>query len=144
MWFTFSTQHALLNLRNKWHSCLDNSGVVGATLIDLSKGTDCLPHELISAKLHAHGVEIKNLKLSQEYLSKWTQRVKLVEAATRGVLWKKAFLQNLPNSQENTFFIEHPWTTASKIWFYLQLMVEDSLRRITRIYRRSIISQYFF
>ena len=70
MWFTFSTQHALLNLRNKWHSCLDNSGVVGATLIDLSKGTDCLPHELISAKLHAHGVGIKNLKLSQEYLSK--------------------------------------------------------------------------
>ena len=69
MWFTFSTQHALLNLRNKWHS-LDNSVVVGATLIDLSKGTDCLPHELISAKLHAHGVEIKNLKLSQEYLSK--------------------------------------------------------------------------
>ena len=70
MWFPFSTQHALLNLINKWHSCLDNSGVVGATLIDLSKGTDCLPHELISAKLHAHGVGIKNLKLSQEYLSK--------------------------------------------------------------------------
>ena len=73
----YSTQHALLNLINKWHSCLDNSGVVGTILMDLSKAFDCLPHELILAKLHAYGVDIKSLKLSQDYLSNRTQRVKL-------------------------------------------------------------------
>ena len=73
----YSTQHVLLNLINKWHSCLDNSGVVGTILMDLSKAFDCLPHELILAKLHAYGVDIKSLKLLQDYLSNRTQRVKL-------------------------------------------------------------------
>ena len=73
----YSTQHALLNLINKWHSCLDNSGVVGTTLMDLSKAFDCLPHELALAKLHAYGVDIKSLKLLQDYLSNRTQRGKL-------------------------------------------------------------------
>ena len=40
----FRSRHALLNLINKWHSCLDNSGVVGTILMDLSKAFDCLPH----------------------------------------------------------------------------------------------------
>ena len=70
----YSTQHALLNLINKWHSCLDNSGVVGTTLMDLSKAFDCLPHELALAKLHAYGVDIKNLKLLQDYLQPNTKR----------------------------------------------------------------------
>ena len=62
---------------SKWHSCLDNSGVVGTILMDLSKAFDCLPHELVLAKLHAYGVDIKSLKLLQDYLSNRTQRVKL-------------------------------------------------------------------
>ena len=74
---SYITQHALLNLINKWHSCLDNSGVVGTILMDLSKAFDCLPHELFLAKLHAYGVDIKSLKLLQDYLSNRTQRVKL-------------------------------------------------------------------
>ena len=73
----YSTQHALLNLINKWHSCLDNSEVVGTILMDLSKAFDCLPHELILAKLHAYGVDIKSLKLLQDYLSNRTQKIKL-------------------------------------------------------------------
>ena len=74
---SYSTQHALLNLINKWHGCLDNSGVVGTILVDLSKAFGCLPHEFILAKQHAYGVDIKSLKLLQEYLSNLTQRVKL-------------------------------------------------------------------
>ena len=34
------------------------------------------------------------------------------EAATRGVLCEKVFLEISQNSQENTFFAEHLWTTA--------------------------------
>ena len=73
----YITQHALLNLINKWHSCLDNSGVVDTILMDLSKAFGCLLHELVLSKLHAYGVYIKSLKLLQDYLSNRTQRVKL-------------------------------------------------------------------
>ena len=72
----YSTQHALLNLINKLHSYLDNSGVVGTILMDLSKAFDCLPHELVLAKLHGNGVGRKSLKFLQDYLSNRTQRVK--------------------------------------------------------------------
>ena len=64
----YSTQHALLNLINRWHSCLDNFGVVGTILIDISKAFDYLPN-LILAKLHACGVYINSLKLLQDYLT---------------------------------------------------------------------------
>ena len=74
---SYSTQHALLNLINKWHSWLDNYGVVGTILMDLSKAFDCLPNELVLVKLHAYGVDIKSLKLLQDFLSNRTQRVKL-------------------------------------------------------------------
>ena len=77
---------------NKWHSCLDNSGVVGTILMDLSKTFDCLPHELIVAKLHAYGVYIKSLKLLQDYLSNRTQRVKLDSTLSS---WLK-ILQGVP------------------------------------------------
>ena len=45
--------------------------------MDLSKVFDCLPHELALPKLHAYGVDIKSLKLLQDYLSNRRQRVKL-------------------------------------------------------------------
>ena len=48
--------------------CLDNSGVFGTILMDLSKAFDCLPHEIILVKLHAYGVAIKSLKLLEDYL----------------------------------------------------------------------------
>ena len=45
--------------------------------MDLSKAFDCLPHKLALAKLHGYGVDIKSLKLLQDYLSNRTQRFKL-------------------------------------------------------------------
>ena len=42
----YSTQHEFFNLINKCYSCLDNSGVVGTILMDLSKAFDCLPMNL--------------------------------------------------------------------------------------------------
>ena len=46
-----STQHAILNLLLKWQKCLDEKGIVGTVLMDLSKAYDCLSHELLVAKL---------------------------------------------------------------------------------------------
>ena len=61
----------------KWRKSLDTGGAFGALLTDLSKTFDCLPRELLIAKLHAYGVDIYSLKLLQSYLTKREERVKL-------------------------------------------------------------------
>ena len=61
----------------KWRKFLDAGGAFGALLTDLSKALDCLPHELLIAKLHAYGVDVPSLKLLHSYLTKRKQRVKL-------------------------------------------------------------------
>ena len=55
----FNTQQALLSLIENWKRTLDNKGFGGAVLIDLSKAFDTLNHELLIAKLHAHGFQKK-------------------------------------------------------------------------------------
>ena len=54
---THSTQHALLRLLSRWQSSLDKPEIVGTVLMDLSKAYDCIPHDLIIAKLSAYGVD---------------------------------------------------------------------------------------
>ena len=72
-----STHYALLNLLQKWQSCRDKSDKVGTILMDLSKAFDCLPHELLLAKLAAYGLETTSLELLRSYLSGRFQRVRL-------------------------------------------------------------------
>ena len=60
-----------------WQKCLDQRGNVGAILMDLSKAYDCLPHDLILAKLRAYGIGRKSLRLLNNYLKKRFQRVKI-------------------------------------------------------------------
>ena len=72
-----STQHALLNLLKNWQKTLDMSGVIGTVLMDLSKTYDCLPHDLLIAKLAAYCFEDSATSLISDYLSKRYQRVKI-------------------------------------------------------------------
>ena len=51
-----STQHALFKFLQRWQKELDNSGLLGAILIDLSKAYGCLPRDLIIAKFEAHSL----------------------------------------------------------------------------------------
>ena len=46
-----SIQHALFKLLQPWQKELDNSGLIGNILMDLSKAYDCLPHDLLIAKV---------------------------------------------------------------------------------------------
>ena len=72
-----STQHALLNLLRNWQKSLDKSGVIGTVLMDLSKAYDCLPHDLLRAKLAAYGFEDSATSLISDYFSKRYQQVKI-------------------------------------------------------------------
>ena len=69
-----STKHCLLVLIEK---VLDKRGFAGLLLTDLSKAFDCIDHELIIAKLHAYGFNIKSLELIPSYLYDQIQRVKI-------------------------------------------------------------------
>ena len=73
----YSTQYALIRLLEKLRRCLDSSGLVGTILVDLSKAYDCLPHDLLIAKLEAYGLDINSLALLYSYLNNRCQRVKI-------------------------------------------------------------------
>ena len=49
-------QTTLLRLDEDWRSALDNNQYIAAVLMDLSKASDCLPHEILLEKLSAYGV----------------------------------------------------------------------------------------
>eukprot|EP00111_Clytia_hemisphaerica_P008885 TCONS_00025955-protein len=72
-----STQHAVLNLLRNWQNALADNKKVGAVLIDLSKAFDCLPHDLLLAKLSAYGLGNDSLKLMHSYLSNRKHRVRI-------------------------------------------------------------------
>ena len=72
-----STQHVLFKLLQRWQNELDNSGLVGTILMDLSKAYDCLPHDLIIAKFEAYGLSKSSLSLLLDYLTSRKQRVKI-------------------------------------------------------------------
>ena len=72
-----STQHALLRLLHHWQRALDDSNILGTIIMDLSKAYDCLPHDLLIAKLAAYGVNHKSLLFIYDYLSNRQHQVKI-------------------------------------------------------------------
>ena len=77
-----STQHSLLLMVEKLKKSLDNSGVGGMLLTDLSKAFDCLRHDLLIAKLAAYGFDQPSLCFIFSYLSGRIQRTKLNNACS--------------------------------------------------------------
>ena len=73
----FSAQQCLIAMIEKIKKSLDKGGYFSALLTDLSKAFDCLPHDLIIAKLEAYGFEKKALELMFSYLNDRKQRVKI-------------------------------------------------------------------
>ena len=58
-----STQHALFKLLQSWQQVLDHGGFIGTILMDLSKAYDCIPNNLLIAKLKCYGVGKASLRL---------------------------------------------------------------------------------
>ena len=67
----------LLRLTEDWKSEADLNNIIGATLIDLSKAFDRLPHNLLLEKLSAYGVSREGLELLTNYVKDTTQCVRL-------------------------------------------------------------------
>ena len=79
---SYGCQTTLLRLVEDWKQALDQNMHVGAVLMDLSKAFDCIPHDLLLAKLQAYGVSKHSCSLLASYLSKRHQRVKLGDKAS--------------------------------------------------------------
>ena len=78
-----STQHAIFRLLEKWQKELDSGGFIGTVLMDLSKAYDCLPHDLLIAKLEAYGIGNDSLNLLLDYLSFRKQITKIDSAFSK-------------------------------------------------------------
>ena len=64
----YNTQHVLLRLLEEWRELLDNNKTVGAILMDLSKAFDCVPHDILLAKLAAYGIDDNLILYIHSYL----------------------------------------------------------------------------
>ena len=66
-WKGCSKQHALSRVIETWKQCLDSRGIVGTILMELSKAFDCIPHDVLIAKLKAYGHGRNSLSLILSY-----------------------------------------------------------------------------
>ena len=74
---SYSTQHVLIRMVEEWKENLDNNFIVGAVLTDLSKAFDCIPHDLLIAKLSAYGLNSDSLCYIYSYLKDRKQCVQI-------------------------------------------------------------------
>ena len=73
----YSTNHVLIRLIENWKTALDKNLFTGTVLMDLSKAFDCIPHDLLIAKLHAYGLSFDTVTFLNSYLKDRKQNVKI-------------------------------------------------------------------
>ena len=74
---SYSSSHVLIKLLETWKNHMDEGKYVGAVLMDLSKAFDCVPHDLLIAKMHAYGFDFNTLTFFYSYLKNRKQSVKI-------------------------------------------------------------------
>ena len=73
----YNSQHAIIRLLEKWRQHLGNDKIIGGVFMDLSKAFDCVPHDLLIAKLAAYSVDENLLMYIYSYLSNRKQYVRI-------------------------------------------------------------------
>ena len=74
---SYSTSHVLIRLLKNWKKELDNKIYFGAILMDLSKAFDCIPYELLIARMDANGFSENALTFFFSYLKRRKKAFKL-------------------------------------------------------------------
>ena len=73
----YNSNHVLLRLIKNWKKSLDNKNSEGTAVMDLSKAFNCIPHDLLVAKLHAYGLTEDAVTFVYSYLKRRKQGVKI-------------------------------------------------------------------
>ena len=60
---SFGSNHILIRVIEVRKKYLDNKNIVGTVLIDLPKAFDCIPHDLLTAKMSTYGFSMDTLVL---------------------------------------------------------------------------------
>ena len=85
-----SAQYCLILLIEKLKRHLNENNMFGMILTDLSKAFDCIPHDLLIAKLEAYGLAMSSLRIIYSYLTKRKQRVRINNSysdSVRDFIW---------------------------------------------------------
>ena len=72
---SYNMQHVLIRIIEEWRKDLHNNLFIGTILMYLSKAFDCLPHDLVIAKLAASGFEKNMICYIYSYLKSRKQCV---------------------------------------------------------------------
>ena len=64
----YSSCHVLTRLIENWKEFLGKGFATVALLMDLSKALDCIPHDLLVAKLHVYGINLNAATFIYSYL----------------------------------------------------------------------------
>ena len=73
----YSSCHVLIRLIENWKESLHKGFVTGTLLMDLSKALECIPHDLLVAKIHANGISLNAATFIYSYLKHRKQNVKI-------------------------------------------------------------------
>ena len=82
----YEPQLTFSHMIEKMKRSRDKTEHAGAVLMDLSKVFDTIKHELLIAKLHAHGFSLESLELIHSYLNDRWYRTKIKDSYST---WKK-------------------------------------------------------
>ena len=70
-------QHIVTGFLEEWWEQLDHNKIFGTVLLDLSKAFDCIPQDLLIAKLNADGLDMNTLALLFSYLKNRKKSVRI-------------------------------------------------------------------
>ena len=94
-----SSKVTVLNVKES----VDQGHVFGASLTDLSKAFDCLPHNLLIAKLNAYGFVNEAMRFTYDYLTLANKELQYLIHIAHG---KKSYQEYL-----NVQYLDHYCST---------------------------------
>ncbi len=73
----YSTEHVLIKLIDSWQFAQDENKYAGTVLMGFSKAFECVPYDLLIAKMHVYGLSTNACEFMFSYLSERYQWVKI-------------------------------------------------------------------